>query len=100
MKPARIVNEALLETIRRLPCLACGVFEPQQYRQAIADDWDCKSDAHHVRTRGAGGGDTWDNLMALCRPHHQLWHRVGETEMRRRFVSIDGWFEIIFQEQP
>ncbi len=31
-------------------------------------------DAHHITTRGAGGGDNLENGILLCRRHHQLAH--------------------------
>lgn len=36
-------------------------------------DW--RIDAHHVKTRGAGGGDEW--CVSLCRYHHQAFHNLG-----------------------
>ena len=33
-------------------------------------------DKHHVRTRGAGGKDE-NNIVPLCRLHHQEIHRIG-----------------------
>lgn len=29
-------------------------------------------DAHHIQTRGAGGGDTKENLITVCRHHHDM----------------------------
>ena len=29
-------------------------------------------DPHHIKTRGAGGGDTRSNLISLCRGHHDM----------------------------
>jgi len=34
-----------------------------------------KIDAHHVKTRGSGGGDEW--LVSLCRQHHHQFHTIG-----------------------
>jgi hypothetical protein len=55
-----------VEQIRNLRCLACG-------------SW--PSEAHHVKSRGAGGGDDWFNLLPLCQGCHTqngdgyAWHR-------------------------
>lgn len=32
------------------------------------------TDMHHIKTRGAGGADTPDNLIELCRVCHTLAH--------------------------
>ncbi len=31
-------------------------------------------DAHHIQTRGSGGDDTLENLICLCRRHHNMAH--------------------------
>jgi len=33
-------------------------------------------DVHHVKSRAAGGRNTLDNLVSLCRIHHDLVHGV------------------------
>lgn len=35
------------------------------------------AEAHHLRTRGAGGGDLPSNLLALCRTCHSRAHSMG-----------------------
>ena len=32
---------------------------------------------HHIRTRGAGGEDDPENLLALCTEHHGMIHAMG-----------------------
>ena len=32
---------------------------------------------HHIQTRGAGGKDNADNLIALCTKHHTESHQLG-----------------------
>ena len=35
-------------------------------------------DPHHIRTRGAGGGDEPENLLRLCNEcHYQIAHQKG-----------------------
>lgn len=75
-KVPRIENEALLFDIRKQPCAAC--------KRA-------PTDAHHVTTKGAGGGDTESNVMPLCREHHTLWHTTGASRMAKRFMGIYHW---------
>jgi hypothetical protein len=38
--------------------------------------WECSGelDAHHITSRGAGGGDEPANCILLCRRHHQMAH--------------------------
>jgi hypothetical protein len=31
-------------------------------------------DVHHIETRGSGGGDEPENLITLCRNHHNAAH--------------------------
>jgi predicted restriction endonuclease len=31
-------------------------------------------DPHHIKTRGSGGDDTYDNGITLCRKHHSQAH--------------------------
>lgn len=39
-----------------------------------ADHWD----AHHRKQRSLGGTDTLDNLVALCRQHHDEVHTAND----------------------
>jgi hypothetical protein len=78
VKKKRLVDLDLLETVRSLPCLACGR---------------TPSEAHHVTTRGAGGDDLAENLMPLCTWHHQEWH-MGIRKMLERYPSVLYWLEL------
>lgn len=82
-KPDRIVDEDLLETIRTLPCMACGI---------------TPSDAHHVTTVGAGGGDTAENVMPLCRRHHAEWHQMGPGWMVETYAVVRHWIAFAGRE--
>jgi hypothetical protein len=31
-------------------------------------------DVHHIHSRGSGGGDIKENLICLCRKHHNMAH--------------------------
>lgn len=79
MKPRRVVDEALLETVRNQPCAATGLPPP--------------SDPHHVTTRGARGGDTADNVMPLCRQVHREWDAPfkGPSWCLDRYPRIRAW---------
>lgn len=78
-KSKRVSDPELLEVVRELPCLAC-LRTP--------------CDPHHLTTRGAGGGDTADNLIPLCRTHHQEWHAKGAVYMSFTYKAIEGWLEL------
>lgn len=38
------------------------------------------TDLHHVKYRSEGGSDHYDNLVALCRPHHDFAHKHKDTQ--------------------
>ena len=40
---------------------------------------------HHKKSRGAGGGDTSDNLMALCSTHHLEVHNLGKISFMKKY---------------
>ena len=52
---------------------------------------------HHIRSKGASGPDTENNLIALCIRHHRHIHNWGNTkfileypQVRREFLA-KGW---------
>lgn len=49
---------------------------------------------HHVKSRGAGGGDVATNVMPLCHEHHQEIHQAGKSEMRKRYQGVNDWLTI------
>lgn len=55
-------------------CLVCG--EPVR-----------QSSVHHIKTRGAGGHDVVENLVTLCRPHHDEAHH-GRWAMKELFKML------------
>lgn len=78
-KPVRLENPELLAAVRLQPCAACKRPGP--------------SDPNHVRTRGAGGGDTADNVMPLCREHHTEWHAMGARTTAAKYYGVRDWLE-------
>lgn len=40
---------------------------------------------HHLRTKGAGGGDEPENLMALCLMHHREAHDKGAKTFANKY---------------
>jgi hypothetical protein len=77
-KLPRIVDEELLEQVRKLPCMACGI-RP--------------SDAHHLTSRGAGGSDVAVNVMPLCREHHSAYHQ-NPGYVISAFPCVRSWLEM------
>lgn len=78
MKHKRIVNKELLASVREMRCLVCG-FTP--------------CDPAHVRSRGAGGGDTEHNIMPLCRADHSLQHSMGIYRFALKFPAVMWWLK-------
>ncbi len=78
MKPKRVVNKKLLKMIAEAPCTVCLKYP---------------SDPHHITSVGAGGGDVVENVMPLCRTHHDEWHRGGPGKMIRKYRYVLLWLE-------
>ena len=74
-KSVRVKDEMLIERVRSLGrCMMSG-------RGAC---WG-GLDVHHIQSRGSGGGNLEDNLVLLCRKHHNLAHmgQISREELRR-----------------
>lgn len=87
IKRKRIQNKKLLKDVKKKPCVICGD----------------QSDSAHIKSRGSGGDDVPENMISLCRKHHQTQHRIGWFKMSQRYVEVwqtlknNGWsFENIF----
>jgi hypothetical protein len=54
-------------------------------------------DPDHIKTRGSGGGDSWDNIIPLCRRHHTERHAKGMKYMSDKYkgyheaLASRGW---------
>lgn len=73
----RIENRKLLDSYHNSACVACGETQGTH--------------AHHVRTKGAGGDDVPENLIALCFFHHRMIHDKGTAFMAEKFFSVFHW---------
>lgn len=40
---------------------------------------------HHIKSRGAGGGDEDKNILILCRNHHQEIHMIGKKTFAKKY---------------
>ena len=43
---------------------------------------------HHIRTRGSGGGDESENLLALCTTHHTEAHTMGIQSFANKYEQF------------
>lgn len=46
------------------------------------------SDVHHIIFKSQGRDDRDSNLIALCRPHHELAHGTEAKKWRVKFLKI------------
>lgn len=71
--------------------------EWQSYMEFKRSDYSCfmmmsccicgyhSAEAHHIRTRGAGGKDNADNYLILCRKHHTEIHTIGRDTFGKKY---------------
>ena len=92
-KLGRVIDLELLKKVREMPCRVCG-------RQPSPGN---PNDPDHIRTRGSGGGDTENNLWALCRFHHIEKGRIGIKTFAEKYklpVCFDnGYPELILTKR-
>jgi hypothetical protein len=69
-KKSRVKSKSNLALIRTMSCFVCG---------------GSPSDADHIKTKGAGGGDELSNLQALCRLCHIERHSMGIRSFMDRY---------------
>ena len=70
-KPKQTKDRRVLDYIvnRRDGTCLWGLFHP-----GMAGACSAGLDPHHIVHRGAGGGDTYENVITLCRMHHTAIH--------------------------
>ena len=56
-----------------IPCSICGV-------KAV--------DLHHIKYKSRGGKDNIENLIALCRKHHDMAHNEKLSEEYLRYMHL------------
>ena len=49
------------------------------------------SDPHHLTPIGAGGNDTDDNVIPLCRHHHAEFHKIGLSKMMFKYPRVKNF---------
>lgn len=75
----RTRSAAALKRTRLIPCLMCGG----------------ESQACHITSKGARGGDTDDNLLPMCFKHHREQHDKGWVWLVEKYPHIE---EILFNK--
>jgi len=48
-------------------------------------------DVHHIASRGSGGDDTLENMICLCRRHHNRAHNGRITRGKLREILYLYW---------
>lgn len=89
-KIKRISSRETLGEFKRLPCLICGA---------------TPSDPSHIKTKGSGGHDCFENLKPLCRLHHREWEDSPKMDFLTRYPAIvdyllmKGWDYCTFSKK-
>ncbi len=89
------------------------VLEEAGHRCAVPRCWQTPVDVHHIRTRGQGGEDTFENLIALCPNCHARYHRTKEIDtismqhykanlsvLNGRYGDLERRLMLYFAEEP
>lgn len=69
-----------IKRIGSLPCVACGANPPNH--------------AHHIKTRGSGGGDYPWNLMPLDFKCHTEVHQIGLKKFCEKYPRVKEYLEL------
>lgn len=73
-KPRRIRDPEYVRHLREMPCAVCVHTGEKQTS---------RTEAHHVKTRGSGGGD--DTAVPCCSRHHKHFHLIGRKSFAARY---------------
>lgn len=74
LKPSRIENKSLRSEFHSKKCLVCQ-------REG--------SDPAHIKTVGSGGHDAENNIIPLCREHHQEQHMIGIGTFCMKYSQVE-----------
>jgi predicted restriction endonuclease len=50
---------------------------------------------HHIKTRGAGGNDEVQNLIALCIEHHTEVHKTGVFTFSNKYGLTERFSHVL-----
>lgn len=82
VKPQRIKDRAFLDSFYEMSCIVCN-------------KKGC--DPAHIKSKGSGGDDSYENVIPLCRMCHTTQHSLGHKYMYDTFYSyklalrVRGW---------
>ena len=86
-KPARIVDKDLLTWVAEERDGVClyGLFTKRPCTAGL--------DPHHIKSKGSGGGDVPENLITLCRGHHNEAqdNLIPATDLRNILTAYFGY---------
>ena len=89
-KPQRIKDRKAIEYVlhKRDGCCMIGLGRPGKYGACMG-----VLDPHHIVNKGAGGDDTKENLVTLCRQHHDLAQnkRISRAELQAILRQYYGY---------
>ena len=57
------------------------------------------ADVHHISSRGSGGDDSLENMICLCRRHHNRAHAGQISRGRLRAILYLYWHYSYTEEQ-
>ena len=99
-------NEPYRAFIRTLPCVLwvrdpceCGGFLRVSSKRYATE-------ACHLKSRGAGGGDEPGQLWPGCQKHHQESHTLGRKSFERKYaisltaIAAELWEQFQAEEWP
>lgn len=76
-KISKVEADANYRLVKSLPCEVCAKTPVE---------------AHHWKTRGAGGNDTLDNLHPLCMVCHRQFHQMGAKTFWKKYGKAIEWY--------
>ena len=99
MGSAALKKLDIRQLVSRLPCVCCPLPETaREDIQWILENLDIApkiSDPHHLTSRGAGGGDEPENVISMCRDHHNEVEAPwgGLARMIQKYPRLRIWLE-------
>ena len=93
VNPDRVDSKGHMKWVRQR--FACAVSDRKHAGESKRIGCGGTMHAHHVVTRGSGGGD--DNVVPLCGLHHDQIHRLGTLSFQRLYgvnleeMAADLW---------
>ena len=84
-KTKRVTSLKNINAVSRLPCSVC-------YAPNV--------DVHHFKSKGSGGGDELENLVSLCRRHHNEFHNLGVETWTKKYKTQVDLFRALYKMPP